>query len=718
MKTCEFAAGQRLLVVLTLLFGCTGSSAPPPPSGDPEGEPPRSKRAEPIAAAPEPAAAREADALPLAPASPANAPLRSDDQGAASPPGSPLPDEEPPAPSEPPLATGPGSDDAAPEEEPPAPVEIDRQRGEVRFPCRFINPSRQIEVFACHKRGPSHETVLEFDPTGEQLYRALLEIGCRPIDHWNVTSPSDFLRNQGDRVLVLVRWTWEGKERELPAEALLANGDSDFPSFVRGFSFSAFDVDAARQRAEAARKARVAPTTSGPAKGSARDDGGGGGGDAGPKTLSTRKDDAAPAGDDGVDGARPEEDDEPIVPGVPVVVELSLGAVQRQRAAFALLSHPTTLSGAPGAPGAPLTRNLQTWSAEPLVDSRVIPDLRRVVAEQPPAQLIFRRMRSEIALLQYTRAVAVVRGESRREPLFERLEPIAREIDRLKAFYEKDARQIRGILRQNLEDYFGDSGRELEIRAEMLRRRGQWLCSRIQELYFTMYLLQEEFKLREIEREKRPEQAIAAAKFRVESGLRFEVKIAEKERQRDENSLGTLIISEEIWGLELERQERAVDVELSRVVQRLAELGDDEEYLRELLLPDQKRWTIARRAIGFRRTLNRILRSEARSFLDGTLTSREAGLAARRRTALQGLRTARIEDDVVRAEDDLRWFRNDLESRVPDRQRDAREKIAETTSRLEELRTKLDAAREELRNVEDEEKSAGERSVGESGRDE
>src|SRR5690606_23301655 len=138
-------------------------------------------------------------------------------------------------------------------------VEIDRERLEVRVPSSFVNPSRQIEVFACHRTGPTHETVLKFDVDGNTLYRALLAIGCRPTDIWNATSPSDFLRNQGDRILLLVRWEENGKVREAPAEFLLEEGDTGWLAFLRGFSFSAFDVEAyaqaLREAAEAEREA-------------------------------------------------------------------------------------------------------------------------------------------------------------------------------------------------------------------------------------------------------------------------------------------------------------------------------------------------------------------------------------------------------------------------------------------------------------------------------
>src|SRR2546426_725289 len=66
-----------------------------------------------------------------------------------------------------------------------APVEVDRERGEVRFPCRFVNSTRKLEVFACHESGPTHETVVAFDAEGDDLYRALLAAGFRGPEFCN-----------------------------------------------------------------------------------------------------------------------------------------------------------------------------------------------------------------------------------------------------------------------------------------------------------------------------------------------------------------------------------------------------------------------------------------------------------------------------------------------------------------------------------------------------
>ena len=552
-----------------------------------------------------------------------------------------------------PDGVGSGGGAAVEGEAPDVTIEIDRERGEIRFPCRFVNPTRQIEVLACHKTGPAHETVVEFDVTGEQLYRAMLEIGCRPSDYWNATSPSDFLRNQGDRVFVLLRWTWEGKERELPAEALLADGDSGFPSFIRGFSFSAFDVDAMgrrlnRERTRGEQGEGQSPDPGDPADGDEGADADRDGDGDGDPDRDDRKDGDEAEDEGESDGTEPETgDDAPI--RIPVAVEITLGAAQRQRAVFSLLSHPTTLDGRPGARGAPPTRSLQFWSAEPTVAASVIPDLRGVVETQPPATLIFRRLKSEVDVIQQARAIAKTRGVENRRDLYEHLEPVAREIDTLKALYEKHVEEIRTLLDTDLATFFGDSGRELEHRGGMLRRRGQWLCARIQELYFGMYLEQERFKLADLRRRGEvEEETLFRVQGKVENGLRYEVEIATRERLREETALKSLILTQEIWALELERQEKSIEAELRGIARRLELMQPGEAYLRQLFLEERRKWKIALAAVGWRRALNDDLVSEAGALLDDNLAAREKSLATRRQTALQGLKTAKHAHEWLR----------------------------------------------------------------------
>ena len=123
----------------------------------------------------------------------------------------------------------------------PSTVVVDRERGAVQIACLFVNPSRVLEVFACHDSGPAHETVVSFLATGPEIQAALLAIGCRPASYWNASSPGDFAKNQGDRVLVSLRWRQEGEWVDAAAEAMLLDAHEDergLPAFIRGFSFA------------------------------------------------------------------------------------------------------------------------------------------------------------------------------------------------------------------------------------------------------------------------------------------------------------------------------------------------------------------------------------------------------------------------------------------------------------------------------------------------
>ena len=535
-------------------------------------------------------------------------------------------------------------------------VAVDREKVEIRLPCRFVSSTRQIEVFACHTRGPTHETVVEFDATGAQLYRALLQIGCRPTDHWNATSPSDFLRNQGDRVLVLVRWEWDGKTHELPAEAMLVDGQTGFSSFVRGFSFSGPGaVDGIDASQEAPR--------------------------------DTEGNEAQP----------------PSPRGIPRVVEISLGATRRQRAVFSLLSHPTSLRGETVAPGGVRTRALQYWSFPPMVSPLVLPDLRRLVEEQPAATLIFRRLASELELIRYVRSIAALRGEERRLELYSRLEPLARTIDTLKTRYENDAKQIKDLLERDKTAYYGDSARELENRGEMLRRRGQWLCARIQELYFKLYGEQQKFEVEQLRLDKNlPADVFEQARAMSDDGLLYEVRIAAKETERAEGRLREFRLEQEIWSLELSREDRWCDVRVADSKARIAMLAPDQDYVKTLRVEELRGLEIEKQAVGFRRALCEALILEIDGFLAGTLDSQEEALSLRRQTAEAGLKIVKLESDLLAVDDSIRWNKGDLESEFPEIRDKARQKLPESRRRKAQLELAVKKARETLQELQSE----------------
>jgi hypothetical protein len=120
---------------------------------------------------------------------------------------------------------------------------VDRQLGEVRIPAWFVNPSRKLEVFACHESGPTHETVVAFRAEGEEIDRALRQAGFRGPEFWNATSPRDLELTGGDRAVAWIRWEWKGVAHEFPAEEILIEEGTGLPLFVRGFSFASRPVE-------------------------------------------------------------------------------------------------------------------------------------------------------------------------------------------------------------------------------------------------------------------------------------------------------------------------------------------------------------------------------------------------------------------------------------------------------------------------------------------
>jgi len=118
-------------------------------------------------------------------------------------------------------------------------VEVDRERGEVRIHAWFVQPTRVLEVFACHESGPVWETVLAFDAGGEEIYEALRAVGFRGPEYWNLGSGNDLRLVGGDRAVIWLRWEVGRQVREIPAEDILLAEGTGEPLFVRGFSFAA-----------------------------------------------------------------------------------------------------------------------------------------------------------------------------------------------------------------------------------------------------------------------------------------------------------------------------------------------------------------------------------------------------------------------------------------------------------------------------------------------
>ena len=527
--------------------------------------------------------------------------------------------EEPGAPQEKPSAAD--LEAQAADEKANAAVVIDKENAEVRIPCRFVNPTRQIEVFACHNLGPTHETVVEFDATGGRILQALQDIGCRSTAYWNGTMPGDFLRNQGDRLLVLVRWSHKGKKFELPAEAMLTDGDTGFPSFIRGFSFSAGPVEGARGT------------------------------------------------------------------GVSRIAEITLGATQRERAVFSLLSHPTTLNGQRGAEGLAPCRALQPWSFAPLVNTDQVADLPELVESRVAAEIIFRRVNSESELLRYTDSIAAGRGLAARAELYKALEPIALEIDSLKKSYEEILVGIAGLISLDITQLPEESRQELSARGGMLRALGGWYCSRIQHEYFRLYLAQEKYRLAWLRGQKPAEDKDGAyagilklAELRVESGLRYEVDIAEQEVRLAESRLAGEAIVQKSSLLELDRSQRLVGHQMDDMERRRAGFDPSEDaYLLKLLGEEMRRVTTAFTVLAARVELGKGFLEEIGARKDGSWAEASVCVQLRRDLAFETLYHSTLATRLLSIDENIRWEEGDSddgEDGVTEKEKAAAVKLA------------------------------------------
>ena len=573
---------------------------------------------------------------------------------------------------EPESAAGPGEDEAPGNE--PGRITVDRSRGEVRLPCRFVNPTRQLEVFACHVSGPTHETVLEFDAGGPELTAALKAIGCRSADFWNASSSGDFARNQGDRVLVLVRWTYRGVARELPAEAMLIDGPTGFASFVRGFSFSAV----------------VAPGAPEP-----------------PRDVA----DDLPGGEDppgGDPGTTPSPSRRPGV-RIPRAVEITLGATTRRNAIFSLLSHPTTLDGAAARPepGRQPSRSLQPWSFPPVVHPRTVPHLEELVEKKVPATLIFRRVESEHALLRYVRSMASLRQLDDRLPLYQRLEPIVQEIDALKAAVLEVSAAIDRLLDTRLNHLPSTAHPDYAFHAEALQRTGRWYNARMQQLFFEMYVEQDRFRLAWIERQPPSESAedtegivprvVEIARDSFDNGLRFEPLIAAKETDLAEHEVRELLLRGQVMDLELGRylalgKGRVREIERRREQLDAGDPGD--LYVLRLLDEDTVRIGNERFILGSRRAHLAALAELVGAHLNGSWSDREPCIEARLKLADAELSRAKLQNDLLTTLESIRWDEGDSddgEDGVTPREKKARDRLGGLRKEEKALRVTLDA---------------------------
>jgi hypothetical protein len=329
--------------------------------------------------------------------------------------------------------------------------------------------------------------------------------------------------------------------------------------------------------------------------------------------------------------------------------------------------------------------------------------------------LVIRRVRSEVEFLELDRQVALAAGLQIRLSEHSRLLPVAREIDQLKAEYEKLLRDLRDFLTASPDTQKASETEKLAKAKQSLGylRRGMWLCFRIEALYLKLYWIQEEAKAAWVEKQQGlsaevREEVLVLAR----DGLAFEPRIAAKEADiaaldlpqeeppGETKALRRKLYLTEIEILRLERDLRLAEANLRYAEKRLRELPASDEYLKRLFLEDKLRFEIAIRSLQAKLVIARSERAEAEARLENRWDAARPAILKDRSLGSLRLAAARIEEDLLQVTEQIRWAENDRDSNVPERKEKASEELsgllkkkAELEARLAEAGKKVEEAR-------------------------
>jgi len=515
-----------------------------------------------------------------------------------------------------------------------AAVEIDRDRGEVRVPCWFVNASRKLEVFACQESGPTHETVVAFGAEGKAIYDVLRDLGFRGPEFWNATSPGDLRLTGGDRALVWVRWGAPGKGREFLAEEILVEESTALPLFTRGFSFAAEPI---------------------------------------------------PLGD-------------PPQRRIPSVVELTIGGTARQSASFSLLYHPNDLQEMVHWAPAPEVSARAVPDLSALVEERVPCTLviRRLRSEADLIELAREResdpARRRVREAQRPAAQAIDKEKREFETLVGDIQKVLMDGESRKDLSDADRRQFAA----RLQDLLARGARlAAEIRAAYLDLWGIEEEHRFAALKDAAHLdaSQRAWVGMAYRSGFRFERAMA--KKRLDALALAE---GTRGAPADPDGLLQKALQAEIEALDAERERRWAGFRLEDQVRpRLKDLDPKEEaYTFQIFQEDEKRILADMRALRARVEGSNIDSAELKARASGALARREEEFLRLRARVQAAVRLAQAERESVDVLEKLRWARNppggapsdadrEEEKRLEKESLAAREHVSERRKALEAL---------------------------------
>ena len=113
--------------------------------------------------------------------------------------------------------------------------------------------------------------------------------------------------------------------------------------------------------------------------------------------------------------------------------------------------------------------------------------------------------------------------------------------------------------------------------------------------------------------------------------------------------------------------------------------------------------------MAWRRQFCAALIEQATAALEGTTEADHARFTQRRQTAVEGLRQAKLKDDLVEVIESIRWYTDDLESDVAERRTKAREELDTLRIRKTELEKNVEESGKKLAELEAGLKTGGEK---------